>query len=139
MVLAHCCLGYVLRLYDLACPMLKLEFSKKKNTFYENYEIFSVAFKATRKKRVSKHLQSDINFFYRYVHFVPDRSSHALECVTFYLITGNTCMNIKANVVVLFVRAIGLHVRQLRKERSTRLSLSSFPALPLYVRNIDAA
>lgn len=28
-------------------------------------------------------------------------------------------MSIKANVVVLFVRTIGLHVPQLRKERST--------------------
>lgn len=36
--------------------------------------LFSVAFKATRKKRVSKHLRSDINFFTdTYISYQIDR------------------------------------------------------------------
>lgn len=44
-------------------------------------------------------------------------------------------MSIKANVVVLFVRAIRLHVRQLRKERFTVIT---FIVSCFTIRNIDA-
>lgn len=89
MVLAHCRLSYILRLYDLACRMLKVEFSKRKNTFYGYYEIFSVAFKASRKKRVSKHLQSDINFFTdTYISYQIDR--HMLLNVSPFILSRGT-------------------------------------------------